>query len=249
MTVTELRKAAKPEAPVDPLALLREPFPAHQISKLPKPLAKREEMDKLPKAKCAECGGYHATSKILHLDYVGHAAATDRLLDADPRWSWAPVADPVSKGLPMAPGGMWIELTVHGVTRLGFGDAGGKTGGDAVKEVIGDAIRNAGMRFGMALDLWHKGDLHADDEPTLTADELAIQHLRSCSIDGPTFKGAWTKNKDGWKGVMDQEAYGRVVAEMKRLAFQIGEKAKAAEPHPAPAPADDFGIGEDEIPF
>jgi hypothetical protein len=29
-----------------------------------------------------------------------------------------------------------------------------------VKEAIGDALRNAGMRFGAALDLWHKGDLH-----------------------------------------------------------------------------------------
>ena len=28
-----------------------------------------------------------------------------------------------------------------------------------MKEVIGDAIRNAGMRFGMALDLWTSSDL------------------------------------------------------------------------------------------
>ena len=32
-------------------------------------------------------------------------------------------------------------------------------------ELIGDALRNAAMRFGAALDLWHKGDLHADEEP------------------------------------------------------------------------------------
>ena len=41
----------------------------------------------------------------------------------------------------------------------------GPAGGDAIKEVIGDALRNAAMRFGAALDLWHKGDLHGDDEP------------------------------------------------------------------------------------
>jgi hypothetical protein len=38
-----------------------------------------------------------------------------------------------------------------------------------MKERIGDALRNAAMRFGAALDLWHKGDLHKDqneeDEP------------------------------------------------------------------------------------
>jgi hypothetical protein len=37
------------------------------------------------------------------------------------------------------------------------------SGGDAMKERIGDALRNAAMRFGAALDLWHKGDLHVDE--------------------------------------------------------------------------------------
>jgi hypothetical protein len=44
----------KPESEIDPLARLREPFPAHQISKLPKPFKKDA-----PKGKCQECGGYH----------------------------------------------------------------------------------------------------------------------------------------------------------------------------------------------
>jgi hypothetical protein len=121
------------------LALLRAPFPANQISYLPK-------------------GG-------VKLAYVGHAALTDRLLDADPTWVWEPLAMG-DGGLPvMDPiGGMWIKLTVCGVTRLGYGHAGTKVGGDAIKEVIGDALRNAAMRFGAALDLWHKGDLHGDDD-------------------------------------------------------------------------------------
>ena len=50
------------------------------------------------------------------------------------------------------------------MTRYGYGAADGKTGGDAVKEIIGDALRNAAMRFGAALDLWHKGDLHAEED-------------------------------------------------------------------------------------
>ena len=60
-------------------------------------------------------------------------------------------------------GGLWIRLTVAGMTRIGYGDAPGKMGGDAMKERIGDALRNAGIRFGAALDLWHKGDLHAHE--------------------------------------------------------------------------------------
>lgn len=140
------------------LALLREPFPANQISKLPKP-TKRDA----PKGRCAECGGYHGLPAV-HLDYVGHAALTHRLLDADPSWSWEPLA--MHEGLPVMDtfGGMWIKLTVCGVTRLGYGHAADKVGGDAIKEVIGDALRNAAMRFGAALDLWHKGDLHGDEE-------------------------------------------------------------------------------------
>jgi len=145
--------------PATGLALLRAPFPAHQISKLPKPYKKDS-----PKGKCAECGGYHGLPAI-HLDYVGHAALTDRLLDADPSWSWEPVSFD-DRGLPARDqnGGLWIKLTVCGVTRMGYGSADGKSGGDAVKELIGDALRNAAMRFGAALDLWHKGDLHADEE-------------------------------------------------------------------------------------
>lgn len=141
------------------LALLRAPFPQHQISKLPKPL-KRDA----PKGRCAECGGYHGLPAV-HLDYVGHAALTDRLLDADPTWTWEPLAM-TPDGLPVLDpfGGMWIKLTICGVTRLGYGHAGDKQGGDAIKEIIGDALRNAGMRFGCALDLWHKGDLHGDEE-------------------------------------------------------------------------------------
>lgn len=148
------------------LAKLREPFPAHHISKLPKESRAQAEERKSNRSagvNCKICGGWHHKNAV-HLDYVGHAALTDRLLNTDPAWSWEPVSFG-QDGLPMRDkdGGMWIRLTVCGVTRLGYGSADGKTGGDAVKELIGDALRNAAMRFGAALDLWHKGDLHIDD--------------------------------------------------------------------------------------
>lgn len=156
------------------LALMREHFQEHQISYLPK-------------------GG-------VKLAYVGHAALTDRLLEADPLWNWefnAANAD----GSPVIDkdGGMWIKLTVCGVTRLGYGNAQGKTGGNAMKERIGDALRNAAMRFGAALDLWHKGDLHIEEAATLSeaaiADYLAaiggaesMEALRSIFVE--SFKAA-----------------------------------------------------------
>jgi hypothetical protein len=148
------------------LAKLREPFPANQISKLPKPTKAQTDAVKADWRKgvrCDICGAWHHP-EVVHLDYVGHAALTDRLLDTDPNWNWEPATGSLELD---QNNGLWISLTVCGVTRLGYGHAENKRGGDAVKEVIGDAIRNAAMRFGAALDLWHKGDLHAHlvDDP------------------------------------------------------------------------------------
>jgi hypothetical protein len=161
---------------------MREPFTANQISKLPKPTKEQTESvkrDYKQGFRCPDCNGWHHP-KVVHLDYVGHAALTDRLLECDIQWSYRPLAT-TDVGLPAfdKDGGLWIELTVCGVTRLGYGNAYQKPAygpGDREKEVIGDALRNAGMRFGAALDLWHKGDLHYDeiDESTVkaTKDEL-----------------------------------------------------------------------------
>lgn len=105
---------------------LREPFPPDLIGKLPK-------------------GG-------AMLDYVGHGAVRDRLLQVDPEWNWEPFAL-TEEGLPALDefGNLWIRLTIGGVTRPGVGD------GPNMKERIGDAIRNAAMSFGVALDLWIRG--------------------------------------------------------------------------------------------
>lgn len=110
------------------------------------------------------------------LDYVGHAATTQRLLEVDPAWTWEPLAVD-ERGLPAldSNGGLWIKLTVCDVTRLGYGDAGTKKGPNAVKEAIGDALRNAAMRFGVALDLWAKEDIgttFVEAKPKATAKHI-----------------------------------------------------------------------------
>ena len=178
----------KIEAPS--LDKLREPFPPNQISKLPKETRAQIDARKADKSlmvwKCPECGGPHHKNAV-HLDYVGHAALTDRLLDTDPAWFWEPLSLG-SDGLPAldANKGLWIKLTVLGVTRLGYGSADGKTGGDAIKEIIGDALRNAAMRFGAALDLWHKGDLHLEDDSASSGgSERDNSEARQVSPTGP----------------------------------------------------------------
>lgn len=157
---------------IESLKKMREPFPGNQVSLLPKPTKKDNQ-----KGRCQECGGYHGLPAV-HIKYVGHAALTDRLLDVDPLWNWEPVSVD-ENGFPVVDdfGGMWIRLTICGVTRLGYGDSGGKKGADANKERIGDALRNAAMRFGAALDLWHKGDLHISTKKDVSLDDKLSQAI------------------------------------------------------------------------
>jgi hypothetical protein len=172
------------------LRRLREPFPPETIGKLPRVTCgdcSKKQCQRHQRARCNVCQAYVSTQHI-HLDFVGHAAITDRLLNVDLRWRWDPIAyddrgapllERDSKGNPV---GMWIVLTVAGMSRIGYGSVEpGKP--DPQKELIGDALRNAGMRFGMALELWHKGDLPHDDaqepepSPQVPADPRTLAEL------------------------------------------------------------------------
>jgi hypothetical protein len=150
----------------DVLAALREPFPDDQV-------------EHRPVVRCRACRAGNCidhqveicrvckqavSSAHQHLSYIGHARLTARLLEVDPRWFWEPLAL-TDSGLPLfdAHGGLWIVMVVHEedgteMRRIGYGDSGSNGGADGVKETIGDALRNAGMRFGMALELWDGDD-------------------------------------------------------------------------------------------
>jgi hypothetical protein len=166
---------------------LAAPFDPDQIELKPQALSKDDRDRHACKAGTQAsadgiyCSGYHV--RAVHLHYVGHAGITARLDEVDPHWNWEPMAR-TDKGLPLIDNGiLWIYLTVLGVTRIGLGDAGGRTGPQAAKEIVGDAIRNGAMRFGVAVYLWskskHAAELAAgvnDDEPTqdeATPDESA----------------------------------------------------------------------------
>jgi hypothetical protein len=153
---------------------LRKAFPKAAIGKLPKPYKADSA-----RGNCKECGGYHGLPAV-HLDYVGHAATTDRLLAVDPEWTWRPFTAEEVTALPpkLRDAGLWIYLTVCGITRPGVGD------GKSAKECIGDAIRNAAMRYGVALDLWAKEDLHEiqaaqKGEPSTYDESAPVAAVRS----------------------------------------------------------------------
>ena len=140
------------------LADLRKPFPAGTVGKLPKltcSACAKKQCQVHSKSKCRECDAYISAAHI-HLDFVGHAAVTDRLLNVDPLWTWEPIAfDDQGNPTLDREGNFWIRLTVCGISRLGVGD------GPNMKERIGDAIRNAAMRYGVALSLWSKDELES----------------------------------------------------------------------------------------
>ena len=97
------------------------------------------------------------------LKYLGHSDTSRALTECDPFWSWEPMGY-TDDGQPFLtlndqgqPVGLWAWLTVCGCRRPCYGSVmPGK--GDAVKELIGDAIRNGAMRFGVAGALWSKAD-------------------------------------------------------------------------------------------
>jgi len=180
------------------LEQLRAPFDGESIGKLPRVTCKecRDSRErhcaKHQKERCGTCHGY-LTSAHTHIDYVGHAHVTQRLLDVDPTWTWepaavdergAPVLERDGSGRPM---GLWIRLTVAGVTRLGYGSTDVGSQADPVKVLIGDALRNAALRFGVALDLWKREDNATQAERAVPADAPAkpktLKEIRELALE------------------------------------------------------------------
>jgi len=228
--------------------ILRDVFPAEMIGKLPRVTCKacsdspRRHCDSHAKADCRVCGNWISV-KHIHLDYVGHADVTDRLLEADSGWYWEPVAFGPD-GLPLfdKDGGLWIKLTVGGVTRMGYGDAQGKRGANAVKEAIGDAIRNAAMRFGVALDLWSKSDRAEatikEAPPQPAAEDQGVANAKrinsqiKAADDKPSYDAAWNEINKAEKNrqiVREDAAKLREIWKTQKAAWNEAQAKAAAD--------------------
>ena len=106
------------------------------------------------------------------LDFVGHAEITRILIDIDPMWNWSPVEfvngrPAINETNGMAT--MWGNLTILGKTMLGVGSVRSDKP-DLDKELVGDFLRNASMRFGICLSLWSKSEW---EEPAAPAPKPA----------------------------------------------------------------------------
>jgi hypothetical protein len=223
----------------DPANLLRllEPFPSEHVGKLPRVTCSdcsgRRRCDQHKKERCKVCKAWVST-KHIHLDYVGHADVTRRLLETDPAWQWEPAAVD-DNGLPLLdtdhdgnPVGMWIRLTVLGVTRLGYGSCPSSQN-DAVKVLIGDALRNAAMRFGVALDLWAQGDRSDPAAENAVAAGGAADRRRRAEQAAPVEQ----HTDHAWLTDMESRiSVARDRGELNALAREIGARKQAGQCEP-----------------
>jgi hypothetical protein len=137
----------------------------------------------------------------VELRYLSHIWVRKAFQDADPDWSWEPMGyddhgQPVivtdSQGHPV---GLWIWLNLLGTRMPGYGSVEpGKR--DAIKELIGDALRNAGMRL-VGGSLWVKQTKkpkgRAPAKKATPADR-AIEHLREQVDEAPHHEKAAGKD-------------------------------------------------------
>ena len=144
-----------------------------------------------------------------------------------------------------------VRITAGGVTREGTGfgsgmskpEALGEAIESAVKEAESDAMKRALMTFGNPFGLALYDKTHANvcaEPPAQTMIDIAINVLQGCSSDKALFKEAWGKNKDGWKKVMADDDYARVV----RAMWEIAD----AFPKDEAPPPNDFGLAGDDVP-
>lgn len=205
-------------------AALRAPFPPELIGKLPR--------------------------AGIELDFVGHAAVTDRLLQVDPCWTWEPMAF-TEAGTPLVlidgnNAVLWIKLTVCGVTRYGVGIVNASAF-ELQKQLISDALRNAAMRFGVALDLWSKEPLHAEAalppaEPV--ASKAQVDKLNevvdSLEPEQRSEFVAW-KNDQGFPWPWPLTALEAMTTELERI---VGAEASADTTDRATGSSDLPAVGE-----
>lgn len=196
---------------------------------------------KLPKRRKNADGSWGAP---VFLDYVGHADITKILIEVDPLWNWEPVAWDNGRPAITERDGiatLWVRVTLLGKTMLGCGSVNASKD-DLDKELIGDALRNAAMRFGIALALWSNAEW-AETETAKPQAPFELHHMSrkapapqraSAAPDspfGPTEKQLGLIKRLGWKG--DPPA-------TKLEASALIERLKAQPEQTAP---------DDEAPF
>lgn len=182
------------------------------------------------------------------LSYVGHGEITKALSEIDPQWTWEPVLG--ADGMPairiqngkiprrdkdpilvdMAT--MWGRLTLNGVTRWAVGSVEAHKP-DLDKELVSDFLRNAAMRFGVALGLWIKDSTPTGNTwNTNQTPRVTTQRSENVTQTGPAngatdkqigFAKSFYKNADKlppvWLQTLTKHQIAGVIDELKEGRF------------------------------
>lgn len=213
---------------------------------------KDKHCDRHKRIKCDVCKALISEAHT-DLSYVGHAVVTTRLLAVDPAWNWEPMGYAQDGTPATSNGGMWIRLTIGGVTRIGYGDGG--PGHNGIKEMIGDAIRNAAYRFGVATYLWGGRQQQAMQEAAAqavvdgpSAEELAAE-LNDVKVRQ---RIEWATTVDQlralWGMTTSDELHGLITAKSATLSEQTPAERQDAAVHAASFPDDASSAPETESP-
>jgi hypothetical protein len=188
------------------------------------------------------------------LDFVGHAEITRILLEIDPNWSWAPTAwdangrPAVNEVNGMAV--MWGYLTVLGQSRLGVGSARADKA-DLDKELVGDFLRNAAMRFGISLSLWSKSEWEEQgatprrvETPSKPAPDFVTKFSEACAkknLDPRQIAEAAGVNlddlkaddapklRDAFKAIVNEQPIAKAVEDAESFIAQIQQVFPSAD--------------------
>ena len=125
-------------------------------------------------------------------------------------------------------GGLWIRLSILGVTCIGYGASEPhQKGADAIKTAISDAIKNAAMRFGVALDLWMTevpetslAVVRSIPSPPMDQDPWALESTSRIEINQDILAGSCEHGERQYKAAKDG----------KWAAYFCPEKAEGCQP-------------------
>lgn len=160
----------------------------------------------------------------VNLAYMGHAEVTLALLEIDPLWTWEPLH--IVDGVPVIIKeqnrfAMWAKLTVHGKTIIGVGTCETRKG-DPEKELIGDFLRNAAMRFGIGTKLWSK----ATDADPAGRDDVTSRPPRQTAARTPETAAAPNapKAKPDEPGTITETQMKRIQATFTDMGMERPER-------------------------
>lgn len=181
------------------------------------------------------------------LDYMGHADVTLALLQIDPLFDYGWLCKEDGSMLINKMGDLYVLegwVTVLGHTRRGIGTCEARKS-EIHKELIGDLLRNCGMRFGVATTLWSKAERHEWGVPQDAFAGKALEILREVTKDFlPDQRAAlrsWWAEEFGGIPVHADAGTDRLISAIAQAKIIL------KEPAPASTAEKEEGMTVDEI--